>query len=175
MIPFRFLPQPTDFLTLGVDEDVGVDDDDSCTMVCDEDDLGGSATVEDDAGCTLIEEDCGRISCEEDSGNASIEEDDSTKAGAISLDEICSISPDEVGMMSILLEMPLTGLVFSGTCESELSAISELMGLSGCEMLSSQFQRPRTITMPRMQSDLECGFMVCLLFCQKCLFCSNLE
>lgn len=139
---------------------MGVDDDDSCTMVCDEDDLGGSATVEDDAGCTLIEEDCGRISCEEDSGNASIEEDDSTKAGAISLDGICTMSLDEAGVLSN---------------EEELSAVSELMGLSGCEMLSSQFQKPRTITMPRMQSDLECGFMVCLLFCQKCLFCSNLE
>ena len=114
---------------------MGVDDDDSCTMVCDEDDLGGSATVEDDAGCTLIEEDCGRISCEEDSGNASIEEDDSTKAGAISLDGICTMSLDEAGVLSN---------------EEELSAVSELMGLSGCEMLSSQFQRPRAMTVPKM-------------------------
>lgn len=61
-MPFKFLPQPTDFLT-----------------VCAAEDDSGTATCEEDLGCAATDdEDSAGFVCAEDAGFAISDEDDST-------------------------------------------------------------------------------------------------
>lgn len=77
-MPFRLLPQPTDFLT-----------------VCAAEDDSGTATCEEDLGCaTTDDEDSAVFVCAEDAGFATSDEDDST-------DDFSSMLLEDVAVFSV--------------------------------------------------------------------------
>ena len=189
-MPFKLLPQPTDFLT-----------------VCAAEDDSGTATCEEDLGCaTTDDEDSAVFVCAEDADFATSDEDDSTDDFSSMLledfaafsvaDDVagtfgkvsCAMFPEDVGETSteddnaeFAVESPeaedvASGKLLSSAESLEVSGNSELLEMPGCvssekfcsvetaDVLSSQFHKPRAMTVPRMQSDFTCGFMLSLLF-----------
>ena len=174
MIPLRLLPQPTDFLTLCVAEE-----EDSMT-VFEEDDIGCLASEDDDSAGFVCAEDAGFATSEEDSA-IFVSEDETGDISSALLEETVAfpVADDvaEVFEIESLKDDDVASDELRSSAESlEFSGNSELLEMPGCvssekfcsvetaDVLSSQFHKPRAMTVPRMQSDFMCGFMLSLLF-----------